>query len=145
MNSHMNNAVYYQFGDSIVNTYLAEHCGCSATSHSSDPDEPIGLVASSYCNYYGPLQFPEPVTLGLRIVRLGRSSAETEVGFFAGNKDELSKDEEVKAVGGYTHVFVSREDWKPIRLKEMGGMLRDGLEAIYAGNSKSPELVQAKL
>lgn len=143
--SHVNNAVYYHLIDSIVNTYLAERCGLQPSS--TDRALPIGLVVSSYCNFYAPLAFPEPVTLGLRVVRLGRSSVEYEVGFFTGEKEVLLKNTEkaemVKAVGGYTHVFVGRMERRPLR--QMDATLREGLEAILVHDSGDPGRFQAKL
>jgi len=81
--AHMNNAVYYYLIDSIVNTYLEEHCGCSPKSTSSrDAAPPIGLVISSQCTFFSPLSFPQVIVLGLRVSALGRSSVTYEVGFF---------------------------------------------------------------
>ncbi|KAG9226784.1 hypothetical protein CCMSSC00406_0009702 [Pleurotus cornucopiae] len=42
--SHMNNSIYYHLFDSIVNTYLVEHCGLDPTNSPQ-----IGLVVSSFC------------------------------------------------------------------------------------------------
>ncbi|EJD03391.1 thioesterase family protein [Fomitiporia mediterranea MF3/22] len=134
--SHVNNAIYYHLIDSVVNTYLAERCGCrpsvpSSPNGNAREGPPIGLVVSSYCNFFAPLSFPEPVTLGLRVVKLGKSSVSYEVGFFSGAEDEEKRNEEpifTKAVGGYTHVFVDRVHRRPV--KEMNATLRDGLRAI---------------
>lgn len=128
--SHVNNAIYYHLIDSIVNTYLSERCGLQPSS--SDNSLPIGLVVSSYCNFFAPLSFPEPITLGLRVVHLGRSSVEYEVGFFPGEEKGLGRDSGepavASAVGGYTHVFVGRTDRRPV--KALGFRLQSGLEAI---------------
>lgn len=87
------------------------------------------------------------MTLGLRVVRLGRSSVEYEVGFFTGEKEVLLKNTEkaemVKAVGGYTHVFVGRMERRPLR--QMDATLREGLEAILVHDSGDPRRFQAKL
>lgn len=125
--------------------YFAEHCGLSPASVLSNPDLPFGLIVSSGCDYYAPLQFPEPATLGLRIARSGGSSVHLEVGFFAGDKEELSKDEEAKAVAVCTLVFVSQQDRRPIKLEETNGVLRDGLNTIYTGQMESSEQARAKL
>ena len=135
--SHVNNAIYYHLIDSIVNTYLAECCGLQPSS--TDANLPIGLVVASYCSFYAPLTFPEPVILGLRVVHLGQSSVEYEVGFFSGDKEELRKNVgrvEAKAVGGYTHVFVGREERRPV--KEMGASLRVGLQAVFVSADRQP-------
>ncbi|KAJ7637644.1 thioesterase, partial [Mycena polygramma] len=95
--SHVNNAVYYLWFDSIVNTYLIENCGLDPATSPL-----IGLVISSFCEFFAPLSFPQVVDLGLRVNKLGNSSVTYEVGVFAQGQDEPA------AVGGYTHVFVER-------------------------------------
>ncbi|THH05039.1 hypothetical protein EW145_g5088 [Phellinidium pouzarii] len=143
--SHVNNAVYYHLIDSVVNTYLAERCGCCPTPSSSSAGEgpPIGLVVSSYCDFLAPLSFPEPVTVGLRVARLGKSSVSYEVGFFEGVEDDDNADKAAKAVGGYTHVFVDRTQRRPV--KEMSATLRTGLRAILVEDPESVGETKSKL
>ncbi|KAF4612403.1 hypothetical protein D9613_004291 [Agrocybe pediades] len=71
--SHINNAVYYHFFDSIINTYLIEKCGLDPKSSPL-----IGLVVSSYCQFFFPLSFPQVLELGLRVNNLGNSSVSYE-------------------------------------------------------------------
>lgn len=127
----MNNAVYYYLMDSIVNTYLEQHCGCSPKTSNSDVASapPIGLVVSSQCTFLSPLSFPQVVVLGLRVKNLGRSSVTYEVGFFS----EDDENAQASAVGGYTHVFVDRKSRKSLR-EGMGNdtELKNGLQAICA-------------
>ena len=136
--SHVNNAIYYYLIDSIVNTYLEERCGCkpalpSSGKTTSEDSPPIGLVISSQCTFLAPSSFPEPITLGLRVVYLGRSSVTYEVGFFSEGEGE----DKAKAVGGYTHVFVDRVTRRSI--KQMPASLRTGLMAVLndAGNGSA--------
>lgn len=90
--------------DSIINTYLITNCAFSRQrSHT------IGVVVHSSCNYFDSVAFPAILDLGLRVNKLGKSSVAYEVGVFEQGK------EEVKVVGGYTHVFIER-----------GGSLDDG-------------------
>lgn len=133
----MNNAVYYYLIDSIVNTYLEERCGCKPSSSVKEDGPPIGLVISSQCTFLAPFSFPEPITLGLRVVYLGRSSVTYEVGFFSENEDKA------KAVGGYTHVFVDRVSRRPI--KQMSGSLRAGLMAVLSLDDSGSMEKRAKL
>jgi acyl-CoA thioester hydrolase len=116
--SHMNNSIYYHLFDSIVNAYLIEHCGQNPSSSPS-----IGLVVSSYANFFRPLSFPVVLDLGLRANRLGTSSVEYEVGVFEEGVDAVA------AVGGYTHVFVKSDSRRPI---DIAGKLRGGLEGILS-------------
>ncbi|KAJ7105147.1 thioesterase [Mycena filopes] len=113
---HVNNAVYYTWFDSIVNTYLIEQCGqVPATSPF------IGLVISSFCEFFAPLSFPQVVELGLRVNKLGSSSVTYEVGVFAEGRDEPA------AVGGYTHVFVERVERKSTPIAQT---TREGLKKL---------------
>ena len=106
--------------DSIINGYLIEHCGL---------DPPIslhiGLVVHSQCDYFGSVAFPSLVDLGLRVSQLGNSSVTYEVGVFERGADD------VKAVGGFTHVFVDREKSRPVA-EGMPAKIRAGLERILA-------------
>jgi acyl-CoA thioester hydrolase len=120
--SHMNNAVYYHLYDSIVNDYLAKHCGIQATS-----SPVIGLVVTSFSDFYRPVGYPQILELGLRVSKLGNSSVTYEVGVF---EDGV---ESVAAVGGYTHVFVERESRET---KGMRKEVRDGLEKLVVVGSK---------
>ena len=118
MYNHMNNSVYAFLFDSIINAYLIEHCGLRP---STSPQ--IGLVVHSSCDYFGSVGFPSIVDLGLRVKKLGKSSVTYEVGVFERGK------EDVRAVGGYTHVFVEMETRRPAT----GGMsegIRKGLEKL---------------
>lgn len=141
MYAHLNNSVYYYLIDSIVNTYLITQCGLdpfsAARSYASSydpsfgtaPTKPsqIGLVVSSYCDYFSPVSFPDVLELGLQVVRLGSSSATYEVGIF--RKDE----DDVKAVGGFTHAFVEREGTRRVGWGRGAGMdenIREGLERL---------------
>ena len=98
----MNNSVYAFLFDSIINAYLIERCG-----HDPPNSDQIGLVVSSYCDFFGPVGFPKVVDLALRVIKLGKSSATYEVGVFERGS------EDVRAVGGYTHVFVDRKSNRP--------------------------------
>ena len=105
---HLNNSVYAFLIDSIVNAYLIEYCGMDpATS------KQVGLVVSSYCDYFGSVAYPSVLELGLRVVKMGKSSVMYEVGVFEQGKDEVG------AVGGSIHVFVENQGREPSK---------DGLE-----------------
>ncbi|KAK7678001.1 hypothetical protein QCA50_018941 [Cerrena zonata] len=125
--AHINNSIYYHFFDSIINTYLIQHCGLTP------PSSPlIGLVVSSFCQYFSPISFPVVLDLGLKVTTLGKSSVTYEVGVFEEGKDVPS------AVGGYTHVFVENESRKSVKMDDT---LRKGLEKLF----RPPGELQAKL
>lgn len=104
--------------DSIINAYLIEHCGLHPPSSSQ-----IGLVVHSQCDFFGSVAFPSIVDLGLRINKLGKSSVTYEVGVFQSGKDD------VRAVGGFAHVFVERETSRPAA-NGMADDVRRGLRRL---------------
>jgi len=118
----MNNAIYYHLYDSIVNDYLARHCGVQATS-----SPVIGLVVTSFSDFYRPVGYPQVLELGLRVSKLGKRSVTYEIGVF---EEEV---EAVAAVGGYTHVFVESGNRKT---GDMGKEIREGLEKLVVVSSK---------
>ncbi|KAG6330157.1 hypothetical protein ID866_8935, partial [Astraeus odoratus] len=116
--AHVNNVIYLHLFDAIVNTYLIEHCGIEPTK-----SEHIGLVVSSFCEFFSPVSFPDVLDLGLRVTHLGSSSVTYEVGVFKAKT--LEQDEAAAAnldmpvaVGGYTHVFVDRTSRRSTPLNE---------------------------
>lgn len=80
------------------------------------------MVASTSVLYFQSLEFPAVAELGLRVNKLGNSSVVYEVGIF---EEGI---ESVCAVGSFVHVFVGKNERKPVPMvKEM----RDGLEKIF--------------
>ena len=58
------------------------------------------------------LTFPQTVSAGLRVARLGNSSVRYEIGLFAG-------DEKIAAAQGhFVHVYVGRESRRPVSLPD---------------------------
>ncbi|EFR04812.1 thioesterase [Nannizzia gypsea CBS 118893] len=129
MYSHLNNSIYAFLFDSIINSYLISHCGLNPFTSSSSAQNTatesaqIGLVVSSYCDYFASVAFPDVLELGLRVVKLGKSSVTYEVGVFK------QGEEAVKVVGGFTHVFVEKKDMKPTSAG-MKSEIRKGLERL---------------
>ena len=83
----------------------------------------IGLVVSSYCDFFGSAAYPSVLDLGLRAVNLGRSSVKYEVGVFEQGK------EGVRAVGGSVHVFVEQDNRRPSK-HGMEPAMRKGLTEL---------------
>ncbi len=102
MFGHLNNAVYYQLFDTAINGWLAEVTG-------DDPvtSRVIGVVAESRCVFFGEVGFPHPVTVGLRVARLGRTSVGYELGVFGEGEPAIA------AYGQWTHVYVDRDTRAP--------------------------------
>ncbi len=106
---HVNNVVYGEWIDSIVNHYLIEKCSFNPLKSSS-----IGLVVSSHCFYYSPISYPSKISVGLFIPRIGKSSVDYKVGIFQNSECDLAS-----SVGGFTHVFVDRITNRPKTLENL--------------------------
>ena len=122
---HLNNPIYGVLIDSIINEYLITHLDYNTTTYPR-----TALVANTYCDYFGQLQYPGVVELGLRVVKLGRNSVMWEVGFFK------EGEEGVKAVGGFVQIWVERESGKAPE----GGLeegVRRKLEGLMGSGEKS--------
>lgn len=128
MYDHMNNSQYYFLFDSVVNTYLIQHCSLHPPTSSQ-----IGLVVHSHCDYFAPLGFPAVADLALRVNKLGKSSVTYEIGVFERGY------EEVRAVGEFVHVFVDRESRKPGK-NGMADGLKRGLEQIVEEQNSKAKL-----
>ena len=66
---HVNNVVYYSFFDTAVNQFLIEQ-GLLNIENASV----IGLVVETQCQYFSPITFPELVTSGVRVNKIGNTS-----------------------------------------------------------------------
>ncbi|CAN5147533.1 thioesterase family protein [soil metagenome] len=113
---HVNNVVYYSWFDTVVNQFLVVN-GALDIEHSAV----IGLVVETQCNYFASVAFPDSVTAGLRVAKLGNSSVRYEVGIFRAN------DEIAAAQGHFVHVYVERDTRKPAAIPEQ---LRELLTSI---------------
>ena len=100
---HVNNAIYYQWFDSAVNTMLVDQGLLDIAA-----GDPICLVVGTSCDYFAPLSFPGEVDVGLAVAELGRSSVRYRLGVFG------SADDEAAAAGSFVHVAVSREGRRPV-------------------------------
>lgn len=99
---HVNNVVYYSWFDTVVNQFLVAS-GVLDIEHS----KVIGLVIETQCNYFASVTFPERVTAGLCVTKLGNSSVRYEVGIFRDDEESAS------AQGHFIHVYVDRESRRP--------------------------------
>ena len=104
---HVNNVIYYSFFDTVVSGWLVDH-GIVDYEHGLT----IGLAVDSQCSYFAPISFPDSVTGGMRVDRIGRSSVTYAVGIFRDDEDEAS------AAGSFTHVYVDRATRRPVPLSD---------------------------
>jgi acyl-CoA thioester hydrolase len=104
---HINNVVYYEFFDTVVNNYLIAQGVLDISGGAV-----IGLVVETHCNYFRPIAFPDAIKAGLRVTNIGTSSVRYEVGIFRGDEATAC------AQGHFVHVYVDRASNKPVPLPE---------------------------
>lgn len=123
---HVNNVVYYQWFDTVVNEFLITNDTLDIQN-----GEAIGLVVETHCNYFSSVAFPDRVTAGLRVTQLGKSSVRYEVGIF--RDDDLA----ASAQGHFVHVYVDRITRKPTPIPAKARALLESLQVdIAQGVSK---------
>ena len=114
---HVNNVVYYSWFDTVVNQFLIAN-GVLDIERS----EVIGLVIETQCNYFASVAFPDRITAGLRVTKLGNSSVRYEVAIF--REDE----ESAAAQGHFVHVYVNRATRRPASLSDNMRKLLQSIE-----------------
>jgi len=102
---HVNNAVYYEYADTVVNGWLIRSGALDVPGGAV-----VGLVVETGCTFHASLAFPEPVAAGLRVDRIGRSSVTYGVGLFGADAPLAAA--EVR----FTHVCVDRDSRRPVLL-----------------------------
>lgn len=99
---HVNNTVHYLMFDTTVNAWLIEASGTDIRTLPA-----LGLVVETSCRYFAELRFPEVVTAGLALERLGTSSVAYRLALFGEHAQAPA------AVGRFVHVYVGRDDRRP--------------------------------
>jgi acyl-CoA thioester hydrolase len=94
---HVNNVNYYSWFDTAVARFLLDH-GISELTDSPE----IGLVVETQCRYFAPVAFPDALTCGLRVARIGTTSIRYELGLFREDAEAAS------AEAHFVHVYVDR-------------------------------------
>lgn len=108
---HINNVMYYSFFDTAVNHFLIEEGGLNI--HKGNI---VAYVVSSQCQYITPASYPETIFVGVRVIKVGRSSVTYGLSVYAGEAKRRV------AHGQFVHVFVERLSDKavpiPVNTKE---------------------------
>jgi acyl-CoA thioester hydrolase len=99
---HMNNVVHYALFDTAINGWLIERSLLDIHR-----GKVVGLVVETGCSYFSEMAFPDPVTAGIAVTRIGTSSVTYRIGLFRG--DDVIE----AAQGRFTHVYVDRESRRP--------------------------------
>lgn len=121
---HVNNVVYYSYFDTAVNAFLIAQGVLDPAK-----GDVIGLVVETSCQYFGPISFPELLSVGLGVERLGNSSVRYAVGIFREDEDSPV------AQGQFVHVYVDRRTRRPVPLptalrRVLEGILLNGADLL---------------
>lgn len=119
---HVNNAIYYEYFDSVINMYLVEEGG-------NDPkaDGTMQFCVENRCRYYREMGFPERIDVGLRVAKLGKTSVCYDLALFIAGVPEPT------ALGYFVHVFVDRTHRRPVPIP---APLRDALARLLVDKNK---------
>lgn len=98
----MNNVVHYALFDTAINGWLIDE-GVLEIGGSGQ----IGYVVETNCRYFKEMAFPDMVTAGIRVSRIGSSSVSYEIGLFRNDEDVAA------AEGRFVHVYVDRNTKAP--------------------------------
>ncbi len=113
---HVNNVEYYSFFDTVINDFLIRVGGLDIHR-----GHVIGLCVDSQCTFKQPLEFPGTVDAGLRAGKVGNSSVRYDIGLFREGASEPA------ATGRFVHVFLGREDRRPVPVPDR---IREALEGM---------------
>jgi acyl-CoA thioester hydrolase len=117
---HVNNTVHYLAMDTVINAWMIEHAGLRIDPAS---EAPIGLCVESGCRYLAPAEYPDTLTVGLRVAVLGTSSVTWELGMVRGDGTLIAE-------GRFVHVFVDKAMRRPTPVPEQA---RSAMRGLVAG------------
>lgn len=106
MLGHVNNVQYYRYFEIVVLRLLAN----SGLDWFRDPVIPFAV--ENLCRFRRPLGVTDSVEAGIRVARIGRSSATYEIALFMPGNDQPS------AYGHFVHVFVDRATERPAEIPQ---------------------------
>lgn len=104
---HMNNVVHYQLFDTAINHWLIEQGLLNPLN-----GDIVGLVVETGCRYHAEAMFPDTITAGINVERLGGSSVTYTIGLFRNDEETAFAD------GRFVHVYVVRSTRRPVQLPE---------------------------
>jgi acyl-CoA thioester hydrolase len=104
---HVNNVIHYLMFDTAVNGWLIEASGTDIRRLPA-----IGVVVETSCRYFLELRFPEVVTAGIALERLGTSSVVYRLALFSEGGNQPA------AVGRFVHVYVDSVTRRPVAVPD---------------------------
>lgn len=118
---HMNNVVYGEYYDFVVNCWMVES-GALDVPHSPV----VGLVAETSYKYLASVGFPDVLEIGLTTLRVGRSSVIYGLGLFREDASEAA------GLCRFAHVYVDAKTRRPTPLPDS---LREALAGLSPADS----------
>jgi acyl-CoA thioester hydrolase len=94
---HVNNVTYYSYFDTVVARFLLGSGAINLVDSAV-----IGVVVETQCRFHAPIAFPDAITAGLRVERVGNTSIRYGIGIFRAEEAQVS------AEGHFVHVYVDR-------------------------------------
>ncbi|WP_260294380.1 acyl-CoA thioesterase [Sedimenticola hydrogenitrophicus] len=112
---HLNNVIYYRLYEALIVQYLTD----AGLDWMQDPVIPY--AAESLCRFRRAVSFPDVLDLGLRVIRVGRTSVVYALAMFRQGEGEAA------ATGHWVHVYVDRQTQQPMPVPEaiLAAMLSD--------------------
>ena len=104
---HMNNTIHYQLFDTAVHEYLLKQGILNSKSGST-----VFLVVETGCKYFSELAFPDVISAGIKVQKLGSSSVTYDIGLFRGDAVQAS------AQGHFVHVNGDRVTRRPVNIND---------------------------
>jgi acyl-CoA thioester hydrolase len=99
---HVNNAVYYMYFDTAQTTFYIQN-GLLDMRRTSPY-----VVAESGCRHISEVSYPDRLTIGVRVAKLGNTSLRVEMGLFSNDSDLAS------AECYFVHVFIDPGTRRPV-------------------------------
>lgn len=98
---HMNNTVHYHLFDTVLNNWLIQ-------KRLLDPlrSDVIGIVVETSCSYFTELAYPQLITAGFGVQRIGSTSVTYRIALFG-------ESQTAAAQGHFTHVLFNRQTRRP--------------------------------
>ncbi len=124
---HVNNVIYYSWFDTAINRFLIE-CGSLDIARS----DTVGLMVESGCRYHSSITYPDAVTIGVRVAKLGTSSVRYEVAAFCNGNPAASADAHL------VHVYVNRATQRPVPIPDIARAAMQRLHVEAATTGRTP-------
>lgn len=118
---HVNNVVAYSLMDTAVNGWLMAATGTDIRRLPA-----IGVVAETACRYLSELRFPETISVGIGLERLGERSVTYLLALFGEHADAPA------VVGRFVHVYIDPTTRRPVPIP---AEIRTALTTLRALNT----------